>query len=198
MRIFLCLNRGFALNNEIHNICILPIILFKYTDKNVYLNLKYLKVSKWIIRNNYYYLIKDITFLELNSMENHMKHKEKMPMKGMHMGHHQHIVADFRKRFIVSIILTIPILLLSPLIQNLLKIENSLQFTGDVYVLFVLSSIVFFYGGWPFLKGIYNEIKSKQPGMMTLIALAIVVAYVYSSAIVSGLSGKFSSGNLPH
>ncbi len=113
-----------------------------------------------------------------------------MPKKGMDMNHHQHMVADFRKRFIVSIVLTIPILLLSPLIQGLLRIENVLSFTGDSYVLFALSTIVFFYGGWPFLKGIYNEIKAKQPGMMTLIALAIVVAYVYSSAVVFGLTGK--------
>jgi Cu2+-exporting ATPase len=124
-------------------------------------------------------------------MESHMNHKEMMPKKSMHMDHHQHMVADFRKRFIVSAILTIPILLLSPLIQNLLRLENILQFPGDVYVLFGLSSVVFFYGGWPFLKGIYNELKSRQPGMMTLIALAITVAYVYSSAVVFGLTGMF-------
>ena len=123
-------------------------------------------------------------------MEDHTQHKEMIKKKSMQMNHHQHMVADFRKRFIVSIILTIPILLLSPLIQSLLKIENILSFNGDAYVLFALSSAVFFYGGWPFLKGIVNEIKSKQPGMMTLIALAIVVAYVYSSAVVFGLTGK--------
>ena len=124
-------------------------------------------------------------------MESHMNHKEMAPKKSMHMDNHQHMVADFRKRFIVSAILTIPILLLSPLIQNLLRLENILQFSGDAYVLFGLSSVVFFYGGWPFLKGIYNELKSRQPGMMTLIALAITVAYVYSSAVVFGLIGKF-------
>ncbi len=111
--------------------------------------------------------------------------------KGMYMDHHQHMIADYRKRFIVSAVLTIPILLLSPLIQNLLRLENILQFPGDIYVLFGLSSVVFFYGGWPFLKGIYSEFKSRQPGMMTLIALAIVVAYVYSSAVVFGLTGMF-------
>lgn len=124
-------------------------------------------------------------------MENHMNHKEMGPKKSMHMDHHQHMVVDFRKRFIVSAILTIPVLLLSPLIQSLLKLENILQFAGDIYVLFGLSSVVFFYGGWPFLKGIYSELKSKTPGMMTLIALAIIVAYIYSSAVVFGLSGKF-------
>ncbi len=124
-------------------------------------------------------------------MDSHMNHKGMMPNKSIHMGHQQHMVADFKKRFIVSAILTIPILLLSPLIQNLLRLENVLKFTGDIYVLFGLSSVVFFYGGWPFLKGIYNELRSRQPGMMTLIALAITVSYVYSSAVVFGLTGMF-------
>jgi len=101
------------------------------------------------------------------------------------------MVADFKKRFIVSIIITIPVLLLSPLIQTFLKLEEIIKFPGDSYVLFVLSTIIFFYGGWPFLKGLYNELKSKQPGMMTLIGLAISVAYIYSSAVVFGLEGKF-------
>ena len=124
-------------------------------------------------------------------MDSHMNHKEMMPKKNMHMDHHQHMVVDFRKRFTVSVILTVPILLLSPLIQNLLRLQNILQFPGDAYVLFGLSSVVFFYGGWPFLKGIYNELKSRQPGMMTLIALAITVSYIYSSAVVFGLTGMF-------
>ena len=105
--------------------------------------------------------------------------------------HHQHMVADFKKRFIVSIIITIPVLLLSPLIQTFLKLEEIIKFPGDAYVIFGLSTIIFFYGGWPFLKGLYNELKSKQPGMMTLIGLAISVAYIYSSAVVFGLKGKF-------
>ncbi|OGD35356.1 copper-translocating P-type ATPase, partial [Candidatus Atribacteria bacterium RBG_16_35_8] len=99
--------------------------------------------------------------------------------------------ADFKKRFIVSSILTIPVLLLSELIQRFLRLEDILKFPGDKYVLFVLSSVIFFYGGWPFLKGTYNELKSKLPGMMTLIGLAISVAYIYSSAVVFGLHGEF-------
>jgi Cu2+-exporting ATPase len=109
---------------------------------------------------------------------------------GGHASHHAMMVADFRRRFWVSLVISIPILLLSPLIQRFLGIEGKVSFTGDSYVLFVLSSAVFFYGGWPFLKGIYDEIKSKSPGMMTLIAVAITVAYVYSSAVVSGLNGS--------
>jgi len=62
-------------------------------------------------------------------------------------------------------------------------------FPGDLYVLFALSSIVFFYGGYPFLKGIFDELKISSPGMMTLIAIAITTAYVYSSAVVFGLRG---------
>src|SRR4030067_1973559 len=104
---------------------------------------------------------------------------------------HKHMVADFKKRFIISAILTIPLLLLSELIQRFLRLEDILKFPGDKYILFALSTIIFFYGGWPFLKGIYNELKSKQPGMMTLIGLAISVAYIYSSAVVFGLQGEF-------
>jgi len=106
-----------------------------------------------------------------------------------HTKHHKHMVEDFKKRFFVSIIITIPILFLSPLIQNFLN--YSLTFYGDKYLMFVLSSFIFFYGGWPFLKGLYDELKQKQPGMMTLIALAIFVAYVYSGAVVFGLKGKY-------
>ena len=104
--------------------------------------------------------------------------------------HHEHMVQDFKRRFWISILLTIPILLISPMIQQFLAIQELLAFPGDVYVLFVLASIVFFYGGWPFLKGLYDELKDKNPGMMTLIGLAITVAYVYSSANTFGLPGK--------
>jgi Cu2+-exporting ATPase len=106
-----------------------------------------------------------------------------------HTEHHKHMVEDFKKRFFVSIIITVPILLLSPLIQEFLN--YTLTFSGDKYLTFVLSSFVFFYGGWPFLKGLFEELKGKQPGMMTLIALAIFVAYLYSVAVVFGLKGKY-------
>ena len=74
--------------------------------------------------------------------------------------------------------------------QNKDLMGFKLRFQWDRYVQFTLSSFVFFYGGWPFLKGLVNEIKQKAPGMMTLIALAISVAYFYSSAVVFGLEGK--------
>src|SRR4030065_1325363 len=123
----------------------------------------------------------------------HDKHQGMRHDKRSDMGHdhHMNMVAYFKKRFIISIILTIPVLLLSELIQRLLRLEDILKFPGDKYILFALSTVIFFYGGWPFLKGIYNELKSKQPGMMTLIGLAISVAYIYSSAVVFGLQGEF-------
>ncbi len=107
-----------------------------------------------------------------------------------HVNHHQHMIADYRKRFWVSLAVSLPILLLSPLIQNFLGLGDSIRFIGDTYVAFLLSSFVFFYGGYPFLKGMLDEIKKKQPGMMTLISVAISVAYFYSSAVVFGLEGK--------
>jgi len=105
-----------------------------------------------------------------------------------HSGHHRHMMEDFKRRFIVSTILTIPILLLSPLIQNLLGF--TFTFSGDIYVLFALSAVVYFYGGKPFLRGMVDELRKKNPGMMTLIALAISVAFFYSTLVTSGLKGK--------
>lgn len=102
---------------------------------------------------------------------------------------HAHMVSDYRRRFLVALVLTIPILLLSHVIQQFLGIEEWLRFAGRDYVLWIFSSVVFFYGGWPFLKGIVSELKAYKPGMMTLIAVAISTAYVYSSAVVFGLTG---------
>lgn len=102
--------------------------------------------------------------------------------------HHRMMIADFRKRFWVSLVLTVPILLLAPMIQKWLGVEW--RFPGDSYLLFALSSIVYFYGGWPFIKGFFKEIKDRSPGMMTLIAMAISVAYFYSAATTFGLQGE--------
>jgi len=98
------------------------------------------------------------------------------------------MIRDFRLRFIVSLALTVPVLLLSPMIQGWLGFEWS--FTGDKYLLFALSSAIYFYGGYPFLKGLYEELKDRTPAMMTLIAVAITAAYLYSSAVVFGFEGK--------
>ncbi len=87
-----------------------------------------------------------------------------------------------------SLVFTLPLLFLSSMIQE--WFSYSIDFSGRNYLIFAIASFLFFYGGWPFLKGLVDELKQKQPGMMTLIALAITVAYVYSSAIIFGLSGK--------
>ncbi|MEX2117326.1 MAG: copper-translocating P-type ATPase [Bacteroidota bacterium] len=107
-----------------------------------------------------------------------------------HHDHHAHMAADFRKRLWISLVLTLPILALSPMLQTLVGLRETIHFSGDIYVLFVLSSAVFWYGGWPFLKGLYEELRSRRPGMMTLVAVAIATAYLYSSAVVFGLTGK--------
>ncbi|MEJ2725127.1 MAG: copper-translocating P-type ATPase [Deltaproteobacteria bacterium] len=104
--------------------------------------------------------------------------------------HHAHMVADFRRRFWISLIVSIPILFLSPMIQSFLGFRQVVRFPGDAYVLWALSSFVFVYGGWPFLKGLFEELAKMQPAMMTLIAIAITTAYVYSSIVVFGLKGK--------
>ncbi len=110
---------------------------------------------------------------------------------GGHKGHdHAHMITDFKRRFWVSIVLTVPILLLSPMIRTFLGIGDAVAFAGDSYVLAGLSTIVFVYGGWPFLTGLAGEVGKGRPGMMTLIGLAVTVAYVYSVAIVLGLDGK--------
>lgn len=107
-----------------------------------------------------------------------------------HHSHHAHMVADFRRRFWISLALTIPVIALAPMIQGWVGLEETLDFSGDSFVQFAFATVVFFYGGWPFLKGLVEELKKKLPGMMTLIALAISVAYFYSSAVVFGLEGE--------
>ncbi len=110
--------------------------------------------------------------------------------QGEHGQHHARMVADFRRRFWVSLVLTVPILALSPMIQGFLGLRETLGFPYDSYVHFAFSTAVFFYGGYPFLKGIYDELSAGNPGMMTLIGLAISVAYFYSSSVVFGVEGK--------
>jgi Cu2+-exporting ATPase len=115
---------------------------------------------------------------------NHSGHNSAMG----HAGHdHMAMIADFKRRFYVILVLTIPVVLLSPMIQHFVGVNW--QFTGSMYLLFGLSTVVFFYGGWPFLTGWLSEMKERNLGMMTLIGFAITVAYVYSVATVFGLKG---------
>lgn len=107
---------------------------------------------------------------------------------GGHSGHHEHMIEDFKKRFWISLVLTIPISYLSEMIQMLFGYE--VNFTGDTFLLFLLSTIVFFYGGKPFLVGAWDELKARNPGMMMLISLAIVTAYVYSTLTAFFIEGS--------
>ena len=124
-----------------------------------------------------------------DSSHEHMDHD----MNGGHSSHdgHNHhamMVKDFRKRFLISLIITVPVLILSPMIQGFLGVD--LRFTGDAYILFALATLLFIYGGKPFFKGAKDELSKKAPAMMTLIAFAISVAYVYSSLTVFVLKGS--------
>ena len=127
--------------------------------------------------------------MEHKHHENHdHHHNHEKDKHHNHQDHHRMMIEDFKKRFWVSLVLTIPVLLLSPMIQNWLGLDWS--FSGDMYLLFALSSVIYFYGGFPFLKGLKEEVQKRQLGMMTLIAVAISAAYIYSSAVVFGLEGK--------
>ncbi len=109
-----------------------------------------------------------------------------------HGGHpgHAGMIADFRRRFWICLVVTVPIVILSPAVQELAGLGDRLSFSGNLYVLFILSSFVYFYGGTPFFRGVWSELKERNPGMMTLVAVAITTAYVYSSAVAFGLSGS--------
>ncbi|MEN4005876.1 MAG: copper-translocating P-type ATPase [Methanobacteriaceae archaeon] len=113
---------------------------------------------------------------------------EEHKMEGKHV--HAGMIEDLKKRSIISVIITIPVLILSPTIQELVGLGEIIRFPGDLYILFVLASIVYLYGGYPFFKGFFNQIKARTPGMDTLISVAITSAYLYSSAVVFGLEGE--------
>jgi P-type Cu2+ transporter len=100
------------------------------------------------------------------------------------------MITDFRRRFWVCLPFTLPILALSPTIQGFLGLADRLAFARSDWLSLALASAVFFYGGWPFLTSLVDEIGKRRPGMMTLIGLAIAVAYVYSAAVVLGLRGE--------
>lgn len=122
-------------------------------------------------------------------MEEHRGHH--MPTEkdtyNRHQGHH---AADFQKRFWVCLIITIPILALSPVIQGFLGLGETLRFRGDEFISFALATFIYIYGGSPFLKGFVNEVKARRLGMMTLIGIAITSAYAYSAIVVFGLMGE--------
>ena len=114
--------------------------------------------------------------------QNHMNHSNQMhhdnhESHNHHSGHAHHH-GNFKVKFFVSLIFGIPIILLSPLMG--VNLPFQFTFPGSEWVVLILSTILFFYGGKPFLSGGKDEIATKKPGMMTLVALGISVAYIYS------------------
>jgi Cu2+-exporting ATPase len=120
----------------------------------------------------------------LKTNHNHPKETEHHTAHDKHGGHHP---ADFLKRLWICLILTVPVLALSHMIQEWFGFD--LAFDGDKYLLLVLGSVIYFHGGMPFFKGMISEIKDGAIGMMTLVAIAISVAFFYSVAVVFGLKG---------
>ncbi|MGQ9725806.1 MAG: copper-translocating P-type ATPase [Candidatus Bathycorpusculaceae bacterium] len=96
--------------------------------------------------------------------------------------HHVHHIQEFKSRFWVSLVLTIPILLLSTMVQEWFPQLQIIKIPYQPYILLLLAAIVYVYGGMPFLKGLAGELKARQPGMMTLIGMAITVAFLYSAS----------------
>jgi len=102
--------------------------------------------------------------------------------------HEGHSVADFRRRFWISLALTVPVILISPGLPFVAG-GRVVDVPGADWILVGLSSFLYVYGGKPFLKGLVREARDREPGMMTLVAVAISVAYFYSAATVLGLAG---------
>ena len=118
---------------------------------------------------------------EEHNHQNHMNHSNQMHHDN-HASHHHsghaHHHGNFKVKFFVSLIFAIPIILLSPMMG--VNLPFQFTFPGSEWVVLILSTILFFYGGKPFLSGGKDEIATKKPGMMTLVALGISVAYIYS------------------
>ncbi len=126
-----------------------------------------------------------------SSIESSNNNKLSQSSPSHHTGHNQHIghnVEMFRNKFWVCLIISIPVLLWDPMIQQWFKYQLP-SFPGSNFIPAVFGTIVFIYGGWIFLQGAYQELVHKTPGMMTLISLAINVAFFYSIAVMLGLRG---------
>lgn len=119
----------------------------------------------------------------------HSQHHHQNTEHQEHDKHAGHSVAMFKDRFWLSLVLTLPVLVYSEMIQHWLNFTPP-SFTGSQYVPFVFSSIIFFYGGLVFINSALGELKAKLPGMMTLISLAIITAYFYSVATQFIISGE--------
>jgi len=114
-----------------------------------------------------------------------MSHDQMDHSKTGHSGHdHGAMIADFLRRFWVCMVLSVPVIALSMMFQNLIGYE--LDFAYRNWLVIGLATIIYVYGGWPFLTGLVGELRNRQPGMMTLVAVAITTAYLYSVAVSVG------------
>ncbi|HET9603813.1 MAG TPA: copper-translocating P-type ATPase [Gemmatimonadales bacterium] len=118
----------------------------------------------------------------------HASHNEGHAAGGGHNAHAGHSVAMFRDKFWLTLGLTIPTLIWGHMLQNLLG-YSAPMFSGSRWIPPVFGTVVFLYGGWPFIQGAIRELRVRLPGMMTLIALAITVAFVFSAIVTLGYPG---------
>src|SRR5256712_13218383 len=120
------------------------------------------------------------------------EHHARATAEGMDQGGHDkhagHSPEMFRNRFFVSLVLTLPILYYEHLFQQWFG-YRAVQFPGSAWITPVLAVVIFFYGGWPFVEGARRELATRQPGVMTLVALAISASFTYSIAVGLGLPG---------
>lgn len=123
-----------------------------------------------------------------HSKGNEHHHHHSHESHGGHDKHAGHSPEMFKNRFFISLILTIPVLYFSPSFQTWFNYQ-AIQFPGSDWVNPILAIVVYFYGGWVFIQGALREMKGKI-GMMTLISLAITVAFIYSLAVTFGLEGE--------
>lgn len=129
---------------------------------------------------------------DMNNMDNNIGHMSH-DMSGMdhnsmgHMGH----MGNLKQKFFVSLVMSIPILILSPMMG--IKLPFQFTFPGSQWIILILSTILFFYGGMPFLSGARQELKDKSPAMMTLISLGITTSYLYS--LYAFISNNFINPN---
>jgi P-type Cu2+ transporter len=118
-------------------------------------------------------------------------HGGPMHVHGKHAGHDKHAghsIAMFRRKFWVSLVLTVPTLVWGHMLQRALG-YTAPHFAGTTWIPAVFGTAVFLYGGWVFIKGALGELRDHLPGMMTLIALAISVAFAFSAAVTLGYPG---------
>ena len=113
----------------------------------------------------------------------HLEHEARQP----EAHEHADMEGDFRRRFVISAILTVPLLLLSPTVQHWLGYR--LAFPGDRYLLFALASVVAWYGGWPFYVGALAALARRNPDMNVLVSLAVLSGYLYSVAVTFAIAG---------